>query len=252
MKDTLRQALNVLATVITLLFGFLANALPFNGQTQQEISARYPVLFTPAGYVFSIWGLIYIGLIAFTVYQALPAQREHPGLRRMGYWYVGSAVANAAWLLVWHYDLLIASMVAMFALLGCLIVIYLRLRSWRIQAPSGFRWCVYIPFSVYLAWVTVATVANVSVVLYALNWNGWGLSPEAWTVVMMLAAAAISVLLNLSRPSLAFTLVITWSLVGIAVRHWGIPLLMAPALVLAVGGLGGWWLVRQRQARQAV
>jgi benzodiazapine receptor len=247
-RDTLRQVLNVLGTVVTLFFGFLANALPLNGQTQAEISARYPVLFTPAGYVFSIWGLIYIGLIAFSVYQALPAQQENPVLRRIGYWYVASSVANAAWLLLWHYDLLVLSMVAMLGILVSLVVIYVRLGIGRVQAAPALRWCVHIPFSIYLAWVTVATVANVSVVLYATNWGGWGLAPEAWTVIMMLAAAAISILLNLSRPSLASTLVITWSLVGIAARHTSTPLIMAPALVLSVGVLVAWWLVRPREA----
>ena len=247
-RDTLRQVLNVLGTVVTLLLGFLANALPLNGQTQAEISARYPVLFTPAGYVFSIWGLIYIGLIAFSVYQALPAQRENPVLRRIGYWYVASSVVNAAWLLLWHYDLLVLSMVAMLGILVSLVVIYVRLGIGHVQAAAALRWCVHVPFSIYLAWVTVATVANVSVVVYATNWGGWGLAPESWTVIMMLAAAAISVLLNLSRPSLASTLVITWSLVGIAARHTSTPLLMAPALVLAVGVLVAWWLVRPHDA----
>jgi hypothetical protein len=133
-------------------------------------------------------------------------------------------------------------------ILVSLVVIYVRLGIGRVQAAPALRWCVHIPFSIYLAWVTVATVANVSVVLYATNWGGWGLAPEAWTVIMMLAAAAISILLNLSRPSLASTLVITWSLVGIAARHTSTPLIMAPALVLSVGVLVAWWLVRPREA----
>jgi len=243
-KDMLRQVLNVLSTLVTLLLGFLANALPLNGQTQAEISARYPVLFTPANYVFSIWGLIYVGLVIFSVYQALPAQRESAALRRIGTWYVGSSVANAAWLVVWHFNLLVVSMVAMLAILVCLIIIYLRLEIGRGQVSPALRWCVHIPFSIYLGWVTVATVANVSVVLYAAQWGRWGLKPESWTVIMMVAAAAISVLLNLSRRSLAYTLVITWALVGIAVRHMGALLIVAPALVLAVGVLVVWRLLR--------
>jgi len=251
-KDTFRQVLNVLSTVVTLLLGFLANALPLNGQTQAEISARYPVLFTPANYVFSIWGLIYIGLIAFSVYQALPSQRESPALRRIGYWYVASSVANAAWLLLWHYDLLILSLLAMLGILLSLIVIYLRLGIGRTQAPPALRWCVQIPFSIYLAWITVATVANVSVVLYALNWGGWGLAPEVWTVIMMVVAVALSVMVNLSRPSLAYTWVITWALVGIAVQHMGALLIVVPALVLALGVLVLWRLVRPDGALRKV
>jgi benzodiazapine receptor len=251
-KDTLRQVLNVLGTVATLLLGFLANALPLNGQTQAEISTRYPVLFTPAGYVFAIWGLIYIGLIAFSVYQALPTQRENPALRRIGYWYVASSVANAGWLLVWHYNMLMVSTLAMLGILISLIVIYVRLEIGRTQVSAALRWCVHIPFSVYLGWVTVATAANVSVVLYAWGWGGWGLAPEVWTVVMMVAAGVISFLLNLFRPSLAYTLVITWALVGIAVRHMGTLLIVAPALVLAVGVVVVWWLLRLGRAAEKV
>ena len=101
-KDIVRQVVNLLATVATITINGLANALPLNGQTTGEISDRFDVYFVPAGYVFSIWGLIYLALSAFAVYQALPAQRENPHLRRIGYLFALSCVANSAWIFLWH------------------------------------------------------------------------------------------------------------------------------------------------------
>jgi len=122
----LRQVVNVLAVVATIVVNGLANVLPLNGQTTGEISDRFQVYFVPAGYVFSIWGLIYLGLIAFAIYQALPAQRENPRLCRVGYLFAASCLANVAWLFLWHYEQFLWTFVAMLSLLVLLILIYLR------------------------------------------------------------------------------------------------------------------------------
>jgi hypothetical protein len=99
-RDTVRQAVNVVALIALLVVSYLANALPINRLTQAEIADRFDILFIPAGYAFSIWGVIYLGLIAFTLYQALPSQRENPRLRRIGLWFAASCVANVAWLFI--------------------------------------------------------------------------------------------------------------------------------------------------------
>ena len=143
-------------------------------------SHRFPVFFVPAGYVFSIWGLIYIGLIAFAVFQALPAQRTNPRLQRVGYWFALSCLANIVWILLWHYNLFPASLLVMLVLLADLIVICLRLDIGRAAVSAAEKWAVNIPFSTYLGWITVATVANATSVLYGLKWNGFGISPEIW------------------------------------------------------------------------
>ena len=126
-RDVVRQAVVVIATIATMVVNGLANALPLNGQTTGEISARFRVYFVPAGYVFSIWGLIYVGLILYTIYQALPAQREEPRLRSTGYLFALSCLANVAWLILWHYEYFLLTLVAMGALLLLLIAIYLSL-----------------------------------------------------------------------------------------------------------------------------
>jgi len=231
-KDVLRQSVNLLGVVVTLVINGLANALPLNGQTTGEISDRFQVYFVPAGYVFSIWGLIYLGLIAFAVYQALPAQRDNPRLRRMGYLFTLSCLANVAWLFLWHYERFPLTLVAMLALLLLLIAIYLRLDIGRTRVPGAEKWLVEIPFSLYLGWITVATIANVTSVLDYLNWSGWGISPEAWAVIMLLAATGIASAVSLTRADVAYMLVILWAFAGIAVKQAATPLVATAAWVL--------------------
>src|SRR5215207_3394712 len=126
-KDTIRQYANLLGVLAALTVNILASALPLNGQNTGEISDRFQVYFVPAGYVFAIWGIIYIGWIAFTIFQFQPAQKESPRLRRLGYLFAISNIANAAWLFCWHYNLFGLSVLVMLALLGLLIASYLRL-----------------------------------------------------------------------------------------------------------------------------
>jgi len=232
-KDTVRQVVNVLAVVAVIVVNWLANELPINGQTQAEISDRFDVFFVPAGYAFSIWGLIFLGLIAFAVYQALPAQRENARLRRVGYLFALSCVANISWLFLWHYEVFVLTLVAMLALLLLLIAIYLRLDIGRAQVGGVERWLVDVPFSVYLGWITVATIANVTVVLDYLGWNGWGISPQVWTVIMLFAGLVIATAMSLTRGDVAYSLVLIWAYVGIAVKHGDTPVVAVTAWVTA-------------------
>ena len=248
-KDTLRQAVNVLAVVGTIAINGLANALPLNGLTTGEISDRFDVYFVPAGYVFSIWGLIYLALIGFAVYQALPAQRENPRLRRVGYLFAVSCVANVAWLFLWHYERFLLTVVAMGTLLLSLIAIYLRLGIGRTRVPAAERWLVRVPFSIYLGWVTVATIANVTSLLDYVNWSGWGVSPEAWTVIMLIAATGIASAVSLTRGDVAYMLVIVWAFAGIGVKHAGTPVvaIAAWAATVVVGVMLVVGAVRQKK-----
>ena len=238
-KDLVRQIVNVVAVIATITMNILANALPLNGQNTGDISDRFQVLFVPAGYVFAIWGLIYIGFLAFGVYQALPSQRENPRLRRVGYLFVLSCVANIAWLFCWHYNQFALSVVAMLALLALLITIYLRLEIGVKPVSTAEKWTVNIPFSVYLGWITVATIANITDLLYYIGWSGWGLAPEVWAVIMLAAAVIITALMLLRRGDIAYALVIVWALLGITVKQLSngtvaVASLLANAIVLAL------------------
>jgi hypothetical protein len=249
-KDAWRQAANILSVIVALAVNILASALPLNGQNTGEISDRFKVLFVPSGYVFAIWGVIYIGWIAFAIYQALPAQRESPRLRRLGYLFAVSGFANATWLFCWHYNRFGLSVLVMLTLLALLIASYLSLNVGKTPAGRGERWCVDIPFGVYLGWITVATVANVTDLLYLLQWNGFGISPQAWTVIMLAVASLLGLAMALTRRDSAYLIVLVWSFAGIGVKQAGAPL-VANSAWLAAGfalALAVYALVQRQRA----
>lgn len=237
-KDTVRQFVNALSVAATIVMNILANALPFNGQGTGEISDRFQVYFVPAGYVFSIWGLIYIGWIAFAVYQFLPAQRENLRLQKLGYWFALSGVFNSAWLLCWHYNLFGLSVLVMLALLGTLIVSYLRLEVGRAAVSTLERWCVDTPVSVYLGWITVATVANVTSWLYSINWSGWGIPAPTWAVIMLLVASLLGLLMALTRRDAGYLFVLIWAFAGIGVKQAAFPMVANSAWAASAVALG--------------
>jgi benzodiazapine receptor len=255
-KDTVRQAVNVVLLLATIALNGLATALPLNGQTTGDISDRFDVYFVPAGYVFSIWGLIYLALTAFVIYQALASQRDNPRLRRIGYLFALSCAANVTWLFLWHYEIFPLTIVAMVVLLISLIAIYLRQGIGRTEAPTAEKLLVRVPFSIYLGWITVATIANASSLLDHLNWSGWGIRPEVWAVIMLLMATAVTSGVALTRGDVAFALVIAWALAGIAVKHAETPIVSTTAwivtvmvaLVMAMGA----WLNRREKPSSAL
>lgn len=228
------QILNIVAVLATIVINGLANALPLNGQNTGEISDRFQVYFVPAGYVFSIWGLIYLGLILYGIYQALPSQRDNPRLARIDGLFILSCIANIVWLFLWHYNYFGLTLLAMLALLGFLIAIYLRLGIGLTEVSTAERWLVHVPFSIYLGWVTVATIANVTSVLDYWNWSGWGISDPVWAVIMLAAGTVIASLVALRRGDVAYMLVIIWAFVGIAVKHAGTPLVAGAAWVASI------------------
>ncbi len=228
-KDLTRQLLVVVAVVATIAINGLANALPINGLTTGEISDSFPVYFTPDGYVFGIWGLIYAGLIAYAIYQALPAQRLSPRLRSIRIPFLVGSLANIAWIIFWHYQVFLLTLVAMLALLGSLIAIYGRLRIGRSSPPAIERWVVDLPFSIYLGWITVATVANATVLLSYLNWNGFGVSEEVWLALVLAVALVIATVMALTRRDVAYLLVLAWAFAGIGVKHLGVDVVSTAA-----------------------
>ncbi|MFU8772187.1 MAG: tryptophan-rich sensory protein [Anaerolineales bacterium] len=236
-KDVLRQTIIVLLVLATIVVNGLANALPLNGLTTGEISDRFEVYFVPAGYVFSIWGLIYLGLIAYAIYQALPSQRHNPRLRSIAGFFVLASFANIAWLFLWHYEQFPWTLAAMLLLLLCLIAIYLRLGTGLGKVPFAETWLVRLPFSIYLGWISVATIANVTSLLDYLNWDGFGLSPEAWMLIILAVVVVIAGLMSFTRRDIAYVLVILWALAGIALKHISVTL-VSTATWVAFGLVG--------------
>lgn len=228
-----RQVLVLLAFIATVIVNGLANALPLNGQATGEISDRFEVFFVPAGYVFSIWSLIYLGLAAYAVYQLLPKQRNNPLLRAIAPLFLLSSVANGAWIFLWHYEWFTVTLAVMVLLLVTLIAIYTRLLQHAGHFTTAERWAVAAPFRIYLGWISVATVANATSVLDYLNWSGWGISPAWWAVILLVVAAGLGVVFSLRLGDQLYSGVIVWALVGIAVKHWATPLVGLSALTLA-------------------
>jgi hypothetical protein len=218
MKNLLRQISVIVAILGTLTINVLADVLPINGLNTGAISDTFHVYFVPAGYVFSIWGIIYIGLIAYAVFQALPSQKENPHLQSTGWWVVLGSLANCAWIFLWHYEQFVGTLAAMLILLATLIAVYLRLGINRFKVSTGETWAVRVPFSIYLGWITVATVANVTDVLDYTGWNQFGISAAIWMVVILAAVLLIAGLMNFLRRDVAFAVVLLWALAGIAVK----------------------------------
>jgi benzodiazapine receptor len=226
----LLQVANVVGYIGVFAVNILANALPLNGKTTAELSDIYPNLFVPAGYVFSVWGVIYLLLFAFAIYQASPARRSEGFLGRIGYLFALSCLCNISWIFLWHYEHVILSLLPMFALLLSLILIYVRLDIGRGYPSRGERLFVHLPFSVYLGWITVAPIANVVAALVSINWGGFGLGEVAWTVIMIAVAVVLTVVNTFTRGDAGYALVIVWALAGIAVKQMAFKAIVTAAV----------------------
>ena len=218
MKNTLRQIAVIVVILATITINILANALPINGLNTGEISDNFNVYFVPAGYVFSIWGIIYIGLIAYAIFQAFPSQKDNPHMKATGWWVVLGGLANSAWIFLWHYKQFPFTLIPMMTLLASLIIVYLYLGTGKGKVSGTETWMARVPFSIYLGWITVATVANISDVLDFEKWNQFGISDPVWMVIMLGAVAVIAGLMNFRQRDIAYAVVLLWALAGIIVK----------------------------------
>ncbi|MBE9461554.1 tryptophan-rich sensory protein [Dyadobacter subterraneus] len=222
MKKTL-QLSNIIALVVTIIMNYLSNTGVFNQSTMATVSAKYQNLFTPAGYAFSIWGLIYIGLIAFAIYQSqgLFNNKETPAVvEKIGWMFVISCIANCLWILAWLYDYTGASVIIMTVLLLslCSIIIRTRMEFDLITFKRvALEWW---PFAIYFGWITVAIIANVAAYLTKIQWDGFGISAENWTITMILAAMLINLFVTWNRNLRESASVGVWALIAVAVANW--------------------------------
>jgi hypothetical protein len=208
--------------VFTVIVNGLAGSTTIlGGKNTAEISDAFPTLITPAGYVFAIWGIIYILLGVFVVFQALPSQKHKEYQKRIDWLFMLSCLFNVVWLFLWQSEYLGWSVVVMFLLLTSLVMVYLRLNIGKSAVSLKEKIAVHTPFSVYLGWITIASIANVAAALVSVNWDGFGVSPETWAVLVVIFALVITSLVVASRKDLAYGLVIIWALVGIAVKQGG-------------------------------
>lgn len=220
---------NIAAFALVIVVNVLSNALPINGQSMPEISATYPSLFTPAGFAFSIWGVIYLALAVFIIYQALPAQRDDQDLARISRLFQINCLANTAWIFAWHYNLLALSVLVMLVILTTLILIYRKLSD----SPTLLR----LPFSIYTGWITLATIANVSALQINSGFDDVLLTAVNWTLLKLAVSGAIAAILAIRYRDVAFTLVVVWAAYGIYVKQIETAAVAGAALTLSLLGL---------------
>lgn len=225
---------NLAAFAFVILFNVLSTTLPLNGQTMPEISAKYPSLFTPAGFTFSIWGVIYLLLLVFVIYQALPSQRDNERIAEISTLFKINCAGNAIWIVVWHYDLLALSLIVMLAILTTLVLIYRSLLSGINESGALQHVALHLPFSIYTAWITVATIANISALQTGNGWDDVGLSATQWTFLKLATAGAIGASVVLRVRDAAFVLVVAWAAYGVSVMQFATPAVSGAALTLSL------------------
>lgn len=208
-----RFIVNLIATILVVTVNALANILPINGQTTGAISNKLEVLFTPAGYVFGIWGLIYFLLLIWSFMQFPPSRRDLPIYRKATPLYVLSSALNISWILLWHYEFFFMTVIVMIALLLTLIALYHTIKTVQ---PAFWE---IVPFSVYLGWISVATIANISYYLKFIGWDGFGITDESWTFIMLLVATILSIAFFRKKEDPVYPLVFIWAFIGIGVKN---------------------------------
>ncbi len=218
-SDTFRQLLVLTAFVGMILFTLYASVLPLNGQSQQQVAANASIYLLPASYAFSIWIVIYVGLIAYVIYQYLPRQKTNTLHKQIAPWFILSCAANCAWVYCWHYGYFQWALCAVLVLIESLMTLYLRLGIGRIQVHRNETLFVRIPFSLYFGWLTIITIITISVYLNSINWDAYGLEPELWAIIVLGITALISGLVALRFRDFVYASGVIWGFIAIAVEH---------------------------------
>lgn len=231
---------NLVGFLGTVVVNVLATTLPLNNKTTVELSDQYPNLFVPAGLTFSIWGLIYILLGIFAIYSLVIAiKKDATGsfINKIGILFFLSCIANMGWIFAWHFEIVPLSLVIMVLLLGFLLAIYMRLGIGKRGPPKEEQYLVHLPFSVYLGWITIATIANVTALLVDVNWNGFGLSEQFWAVVVIVVGIAIALSVLVRRQDIYYSLVVDWALIGILIKRLASSVPAQSVIIITIIGL---------------
>lgn len=227
--------INLIGLILMLVINFAAQRGNIGGQTTAEVSAKYPVLITPAGYTFMIWLLIYAFLIGHVIYSFTRKGKESKVSETIGMYFFLSCVFNSAWIILWQYEKINSSVFIMLGLLITLIVLYITTQKYVASHTNKLNyWLVSVPFSLYLGWICVATILNIAVALYANQWNGWGVSDVSWSIIMLVVGTILAVAIGTRNIDPIAVLVFVWAFIGICVNQQSTPTVANTALVLAV------------------
>jgi len=214
--------INGVALVSTIFVNYLSNSGAFNGNTMKTVSDRYFNLFTPAGYAFSIWCLIYLGLFSFAIYTGkslFTKQQPHPALAKIGWWFLISCLANSLWVTAWLYNYTSLSVVLMLIILMSLLKIIINLRISLIKERINDYLLISVPFTLYVGWISVAIIANIAAYLTKIQWDGLGISAFNWTIIMIVVAGLVNIYMVTARHMRAYGLVGIWALLAIAANQ---------------------------------
>jgi hypothetical protein len=201
-----------------VVVNYLANALPIGGVTTGEASDAFANLFTPAGLTFSIWGLIYFLLLIYVVYQfGVKSEGQEEKISKINIYFLITSLTNIAWIFAWHYGVIWLSVILMLVLLVSLIklVDIINVKDVANTISIWVRW----PFSIYFGWITVATIANITVLLVSLGWDRFGIPPAIWTIIILIVGAIIGVWRTFKDRNIPYVLVLVWAYAGILLKH---------------------------------
>ncbi|MBJ2176440.1 tryptophan-rich sensory protein [Aureibaculum sp. A20] len=214
--------LNSLSVIIAIGINYYSQVYTINGNTIGGLSDKYTNLFTPAGYAFSIWGIIYLGLITFCgfqMYQTFKLKKNNEFINQTGYWFALTNLANAAWVFAWLFENTLLSVGIMLVMLISLTKIILNTNMECYDASKKIIAFYWWPICIYSGWITVATIANITAYLAKIEWNGFGLSEIQWTIIMIIIATILNALMIYKRNMREFALVGVWALIAIYIKQ---------------------------------
>jgi len=214
MKKKWLKVLSLVGFVQMILVNSLANILPINGKTTGYLSDQLKNLFTPQGATFAIWGLIYLLLLIFILRILIrPLNKKVEELTTL---FIINSLLNSSWIFAWHYEYLAISLVVMLGILINLIQINQLLKNtqdWQDKIT------LQLPFTVYFGWISIATIANVTAVLVGYGWNGFGISEQVWTILILIVGVVVALSQIIYFRQIAYTFVILWAYFGIYGKH---------------------------------
>jgi len=219
-KETYIKVIASVSFAAMIVINILANVVPFNGMTTVEISDLYPTLFTPADYTFSIWGVIYVLLALFSVYQMdlfhknPDNQKMQKQIRKL---FIILNFSNAGWILAWHYEFMALSVMLIVIILICLILVNMVFQSETLTNKD--KLFIRLPFRIYFGWITVATVSNIAALLVSVQWGSGGIKKSIWTIIILIAIMVFVVLWSLLYSDTAYCITIIWAFAGLLVKH---------------------------------
>jgi hypothetical protein len=216
---------NIIAFIAMLYVNYLSNALPINGNTAGELSDKYVNYFVPAGLTFAIWGVIYGWLMVFLGFQIASffnkniADKVDPIIEKIGWLFILSCMLNIGWLLAWHYEFVGLSVLIMVGFLFNLLFLFFKIGVGKTKINELEKWISHAPFSIYLGWISIATIANFTALLVDNQWAGFGIDGATWAKIMIIVGLAVVSFVLMTRNAIFYGFVVLWAFWGIHLKR---------------------------------